>query len=330
MAYFKNVKSFEDLKEQFKKLARKHHPDCGGDPEVMKEINAEFDTLFPIWKHRHNATAAEKSNETADETRRHFYTQNGWAGENYDSNKGTKEIAAIIRAYVKEVYPTYKFSVRYSHSSMCSEIHTELVKSPIEIYKPFESLTDDERWKVWRRAESNRYVEPFGCLDDEHYAILKEAYENHQWLKVYNEATQAVIDDVENQVKSYRYDDSDGMIDYFDTNFYYFGVKISGKFAVVEKTARIKNRPEETAPATTGSENPETTAISEEYEIKQDTHDKTGETIYTVKIVRKLSREEYLQVAEYMKSLGGYYSRYKHAFIFKEDPSEKISGRKAA
>ena len=87
MAYFKNVKSFEDLKEQFKALARKNHPDCGGDAETLKAINAEYDTLFPIWKHRYNTTAAEPTTETADSTRTHFYTQNGWAGSKYDSRR---------------------------------------------------------------------------------------------------------------------------------------------------------------------------------------------------------------------------------------------------
>ncbi len=251
MTYFKNVKSFEDLKEQFKALARKNHPDCGGDAETMKAINAEYDTLFPIWKHRYNATSAEPTTETADSTRTHFYTQNGWAGSKYDSRRTTKEVAALIRAYVKEIYPTYKFSVRYSHASMCSEVHVELVNAPFEIYKQFEELTQDERFWVWQRAENNGWVERFGCLDDEHMEILKKAYNEHTFLKRYTEVVQSVIDDIDREVNSYRYDDSDVMIDYFDTNFYWLGVKLSDKFKVVEKTSRIKNKPENTAPATT-------------------------------------------------------------------------------
>lgn len=50
--YFKNVKSFDDLKKQYKELLKKHHPDNGGDVEEMKNINVEFDSLFPIWKNR--------------------------------------------------------------------------------------------------------------------------------------------------------------------------------------------------------------------------------------------------------------------------------------
>ena len=38
-----------------------------------------------------------------------------------------------------------------------------------------------------------------------------------------------------------------------------------------------------------------------------------------------MSREEYLSVSKYMKSLGGYYSKFKHAFLFKEDPTEKLN-----
>lgn len=324
MTYFKNVKSFEDLKEQFKALARKNHPDCGGDAETMKAINAEYDTLFPIWKHRYNATAAEPTTETADSTRTHFYTQNGWAGSKYDSRRTTKEVAALVRAYVKEVYPTYKFSVRFSTASMCSEVHVELVNAPFEIYKKFEELTQEERFKVWQIAERNHWVEEFGCLDDEHMAILKKAYEEHKFLKRYTEVIQSVMDDVDREVNSYRYDDSDGMIDYFSTNFYYFNVKLSDKFKVVEKTARIKNKPENTAPATT--DQVDTAALPEnEYEITESEHTKTHEKIFVVKVIRTLSREEYLQVKEYMKSLGGYYSKFVHGFIFKENPADLLT-----
>lgn len=324
MTYFKNVKSFEDLKNQFRELARKNHPDAGGDAETMKAINQEYDTLFPIWKHRHNATAAEPTTETADSTRTHFYTQNGWAGSKYDSSRSTKEVAALVRAYVKEIYPTYKFSVRYSHASMCSEVHVELVNAPYEIYKQFEELTQEERFWVWQRAEYNSWVKLFGCLDDEHMAILKKAYEEHTFLKRYTEVVQSVIDDIDREVNSYRYDDSDGMIDYFSTNFYWFGVKLSGKFKVVEKTARIKKNPENTAPATTDQVDAVTLPESE-YEIKESEHTKTHEKIFVVKIIRTLSREEYLQVKEYMSSLGGYYSKFVHGFVFKENPESLLA-----
>ena len=61
------------------------------------------------------------------------------------------------------------------------------------------------------------------------------------------------------------------------------------------------------------------------YEVSEDTDTRTGEKIFLVKVTEKLSREEYITVNKYIKSLGGYYSRFKHAFLFKENPAEKIN-----
>lgn len=61
------------------------------------------------------------------------------------------------------------------------------------------------------------------------------------------------------------------------------------------------------------------------YEVSEDIDTRNNGKIYLVKVVEKLNREEYLSVNKYIKSLGGYYSRFKHAFIFKENPSEKLN-----
>lgn len=61
------------------------------------------------------------------------------------------------------------------------------------------------------------------------------------------------------------------------------------------------------------------------YEMTEDTDTRTGEKIYLAKVVEKLSREEYIKVNQYIKSLGGYYSKFKHAFLFKENPCEKLN-----
>ena len=121
------------------------------------------------------------------------------------------------------------------------------------------------------------------------------------------------------------------MIDYFHVDFYYFGCGISDKFQVVEKTARIKNKAQATAPATTeakteaAEENPVVPEIAQEYEIKQDVHTKTNEVIFVVKLLKTLTREEYIKVAEKMRELGGYYSKFKHGFIFKENPEKLLA-----
>lgn len=71
MKYFTNCKTLEQLKAEYKKLALKNHPDCGGDEQVMKEINKEYDEVFPKLKNIHvnkDGEAYEKENtETVDE-----------------------------------------------------------------------------------------------------------------------------------------------------------------------------------------------------------------------------------------------------------------------
>lgn len=61
------------------------------------------------------------------------------------------------------------------------------------------------------------------------------------------------------------------------------------------------------------------------YKVSEDVDTRTNEKIYLVKIVEKLTKDEYINVNKYIKSLGGYYSKFKHAFLFKENPSELLS-----
>jgi hypothetical protein len=61
------------------------------------------------------------------------------------------------------------------------------------------------------------------------------------------------------------------------------------------------------------------------YEVTEDTDTRTGEKIYLAKVIEKLSREEYIKVNQYIKSIGGYYSKFKHAFLFKANPCEKLN-----
>lgn len=71
MKYFAGVNTLDELKAAYRRLSLKHHPDCGGDEETMKAINAEHDELFEILKKKHNETADEyhKTTETPEEFR---------------------------------------------------------------------------------------------------------------------------------------------------------------------------------------------------------------------------------------------------------------------
>lgn len=222
--HFKNVSSLDDLKQQYRKLAMQHHPDAGGNTEVMKEVNGEYDVLFPVWQKRHNQTAAVENTETARGTRRDFYTQNGWQGENYDRNLSTTDIAKLIRQYVKQAYPLHKFSVTREYFSMGSSIHVALMEAPHPVFAEGKATADAHVQNAPAYFEPSRRT-----YGDEPRCVLTEQ-------------AIGVLKDVQQFINSYNYNDSDSMIDYFSTNFYsHLDIgKWDKPFKVVEKTPRVK------------------------------------------------------------------------------------------
>ena len=46
--YFQNIKNRDELRKAYLSLMKKYHPDCGGDTEISKQINAEYDHLSRI------------------------------------------------------------------------------------------------------------------------------------------------------------------------------------------------------------------------------------------------------------------------------------------
>ena len=136
-----------------------------------------------------------------------FYTANGWAGSNYDSKLSTKEIAAKVRSYAKKNFPKFKFSVRMYTDSL----HIELKEGTCI---PF--------------VEGARSAE-HGCMST---MSSVKAWKDELTPEVF-----AALNAVSNYASSFRYDDSDGMQDYFDTNFY-LSIKVSDEYKVIEPKAK--------------------------------------------------------------------------------------------
>lgn len=130
-----------------------------------------------------------------------FYTQNGWEGELYQQTKSLalKEIARRIKAEFLSLYPTLSISTRTHYFSGGQSIECEITKVDFEVYK--------------------KEIMPQFWND---YADKPEA-EIPKWVYnlQYTEKAQAIIDSIRRIGDKYRYNDSDGQIDYFDTNFYY-------------------------------------------------------------------------------------------------------------
>ena len=330
--FFKNVNSFEGLKKEYKELLKVNHPDNGGDVEKMQEINVEYDALFKIWKDRKEKETGETVTETASSTRNEFYTMNGWKGSNHDWNRSLKEVAKIVRAYVKEKYPTYKFSVRTSYASMCQELHVDMKESPIEIYKTFEELNEDDKEEIIRKTMRNGLFKLERWYDEDLKKEFNRIWEEHgNFYKCLNEVTKSVIEDVDAFVKSYNYEDCDGMIDYFDVDFYYFGcAQNNGRnIKIVPKTARIAKAKSEIKKAEPKEENTkESNQIEEKksytFKVTEGNDTRDGSILWVVRIEETLSKEEYIRINKAIKEIGGYYSKFKHGFIFRFEPSEKL------
>lgn len=67
MKYFENCKNIEDIKEMYRKLAKKLHPDCGGDAEEFKKMMNEYKTAFNRFKNIHR-TGDKKADQTEQRT----------------------------------------------------------------------------------------------------------------------------------------------------------------------------------------------------------------------------------------------------------------------
>lgn len=268
--YFKNISSLDDLKKQFRQIAKIHHPENGGDPETMKDICVEFDALYAIWKsktQKEDTPKDEEDQKNGQEYRRHFYNANGWAGRNYDPDLSFDDIVKLVRAYVKEKYPTCKFSIRKHSSTMTNRLIIDMLEFPAAMYKTAEEIRADGHTVTRTIKDGPRKGKKVECITDEIQSLLRR-WQNNQvedygtgahsfddivntYKKLYDEGRSflltetdyfaSVKEDIKDFVNSYNYDDSDIYTDYFDRGFYFFGVD-SSRCKQVEKTARIKNK----------------------------------------------------------------------------------------
>ena len=194
MKYFQNIVSLADLKKQYRALALANHPDRGGSTLIMQEINLQFGKLYSLWENKQSLSQTvtgyedDHAGASAKEYADYVYNEYRWRGKNY-KGQSNYEIMDIIRSWIKETYPRYRFSVRrdgYS-SFYIHLIHADFVAFTPQaggiVYMAINhySITSDDR------------------LTDRAKEVMQNVYEF---------------------VKSYHYDDSDSMTDYFNTNFY--------------------------------------------------------------------------------------------------------------
>lgn len=135
-----------------------------------------------------------------------FYTANGWAGSNYDSRLSTKEISARVRSYARRNFPEFKFSVRSERGMYTDSMYIELKSGPCV---PF--------------------VEGSRSAGRGHMSAMSDV---RGWEDELTPGVFKVLDAVTAYAGSFRYDDSDGMQDYFDTNFH-IHIEVGGGYKVM-------------------------------------------------------------------------------------------------
>ena len=193
MGYFQNINSLAELKKSYRVLALQNHPDKGGSTETMQQINLEFERLYAKWKDDTTVSAAASGYEndyagaSANEYTEYVYNEYRWKGRNYNGQM-RGEIVEIIRKWLKETYPRYKFSVTQNGYR---SINIYLVKADFEAFTKESGL-------IYK--------------DINHYHIGTD--------RTITERAREVMLNVCDFTMSYNYDNSDIMTDYFDTNFY--------------------------------------------------------------------------------------------------------------
>lgn len=140
------------------------------------------------------------------------YTGHASAGRNFKSTLTTKEIAAEIRKEVRKRYPAkdgYRIGVRFESYAGGSSISVDVKAAPFKIYKPGYSAL----------REANTGWAGFDEWKEKELMERPEIRKN-RWDVTMTDEANKLIEDLKDLTGSYRYDDSDGMIDYFHTNFY--------------------------------------------------------------------------------------------------------------
>lgn len=143
-----------------------------------------------------------------------FYTQHGWQGENYSPDLTLKEIAQKTRAKLKKRFPNCKFSVTTKYFSGGREMSVRLMAGPFEAATHHIDGAFNPSW--------DRKLVPFSGHAQLNENVFSEEYDdgNSNGTLLTKECWD-VLKKVTDYVGSFRYDDCDGMIDYFNVNFWF-------------------------------------------------------------------------------------------------------------
>lgn len=181
-----------------------------------------------------------KMQENGVKPMEHSYTGGGWEGTKYDSKLTTKDIAKNISDYSKKEFPDVKLSRKTDYNGV--DIHVmssnkDLYASTNDIDKMSDKQVSDTirnsiggytRMDEWLNDNNRKSANGTFTTKDERDYLKSElnTYKNRKGDNVtgnewyLSDYGKKVVSGLNKEMNSYNYDDSDGMVDYFNTNFY--------------------------------------------------------------------------------------------------------------
>ena len=168
------------------------------------------------------------------------YTGGGWEGTKYDSKLTTKDIAKNITDYSKKEFPDVKLARKTDYNGVDIYVMSsdkDLYASAIDIDRMTDKEVSDTirdsiggftRLDDWLDENNRKSANGTFTINDErdYLKTQLDMYKsrkgdnvsgNEWYLSDYGKR---VIGGLNKEMNSYNYDDSDGMVDYFNTNFY--------------------------------------------------------------------------------------------------------------
>lgn len=188
----------------------------------------------------YNKNELERMKNNGIKPMQNSYTGGGWEGTKYDSKLSTKEIAKNITDYSKKEFPDVKLARKTDYNGI--DIH--IMSSDKDLYanaNDIDKMDSDEVFKTIHESiggvsrlddwlnKNNRKNELGSYSTQDAKDYLKSELETYRNRKGYNatgnewylsDYGKKVVSGLNKEMNSYNYDDSDGMVDYFDTNFY--------------------------------------------------------------------------------------------------------------
>ena len=147
-----------------------------------------------------------------------FYTQNGRQGKKYHPERPIQETAKLIKAEIKKHFPMIKTSVRTQSYAGGRSLTISVLSVPFQaqsnLFLKAKSTNDYTEYLEYK----DQYTPSASVQHPDGTRTKVELPQNPQFTL----EGEKLLQNLKALANAYRYDDSDAMIDYFDTNFYLF------------------------------------------------------------------------------------------------------------